>query len=716
MLVDHCQKIINSNSVIRMLHSLQGKEGSQHAAIVYDCFSALHDVSVRVLEERGFVPVQQGSYGGSILYRQSTSGEEIETLDVYISDMSWQFYMLQCCLILSTSSEVKDGDDLWAVKVVGYYDGVEGGEADQIHNEDLREREDIITILDVLSVDDQVGKYDDYTILRHVIVGEMWKGIGSYSSSIIDMSRPPGTSIETWLHATMLGLIGFLTAKRRGMRECKYTERNEGLDSFGREKILIFGLGGTAPLIKSILRYIKRVDILVVEKHQCVIDHIRKYIPLGESSTASVSILHATTDNFIASEEGKGKFSVVLFDAICNNKVSDWMLDAIQPICDQNLASDGCVIMRERLPLNKSTDGDAAYTYRHSIDKVKMVSSHPVLVAAEQSLRAPSPHEVCEDCVIVGSKEGPVDFSLTDWSDVFDNQNILVSMDVGLAQQTSAIKLRNFLSIGEIERLEEVAMLCAARSGLEVRSAGTDAWKVLFLQTNNIFKEELPALYDKIVTAVKDVDAMMFNVMSPSTACNLRVAEYHTQVAPSPGLPDPHHYDMDSMITIDIMLAEPGVDFEGGQFSTLESDGTSKEHFWGKGDAMVFVSHKYHSVSPVTKGVRKVLVLEFWSGRDRQCPHRCESLSSYCKLDKSSYIEEDGDGAVTRPAGESMTVEGEGERGEEKQVIDLPMRLGSSILEDTVVTRVLWQSVSAGGECGEVKLLSRDDEAWDLFE
>ena len=43
---------------------------------------------------------------------------------------------------------------------------------------------------------------------------------------------------------------------------------------------------------------------------------------------------------------------------------------------------------------------------------------------------------------------------------------------------------------------------------------------------------------------------------------SVRVAEYHDQDAPGPGLPDPNHYDQDSAVTIDIMLSEPGVDFE----------------------------------------------------------------------------------------------------------------------------------------------------------
>ena len=52
------------------------------------------------------------------------------------------------------------------------------------------------------------------------------------------------------------------------------------------------------------------------------------------------------------------------------------------------------------------------------------------------------------------------------------------------------------------------------------------------------------------------------------------------------------HYDQGSVLTVDIMLADPS-GFEGGQLSTLEVDGECKQHRFEQGDALVFVSHKY---------------------------------------------------------------------------------------------------------------------------
>jgi predicted 2-oxoglutarate/Fe(II)-dependent dioxygenase YbiX len=43
--------------------------------------------------------------------------------------------------------------------------------------------------------------------------------------------------------------------------------------------------------------------------------------------------------------------------------------------------------------------------------------------------------------------------------------------------------------------------------------------------------------------------------------------------------------------------------------------GTSIEHVAVKGDGMVFVSHKWHSVERVTKGNRKTFIIELWAGK-----------------------------------------------------------------------------------------------------
>lgn len=46
--------------------------------------------------------------------------------------------------------------------------------------------------------------------------------------------------------------------------------------------------------------------------------------------------------------------------------------------------------------------------------------------------------------------------------------------------------------------------------------------------------------------------------------------------------------------------------------------------------ALVFVSHKFHCVTPVTAGRRHVLVMELWEGEERECAHRCERHTGPC--------------------------------------------------------------------------------------
>ena len=71
-------------------------------------------------------------------------------------------------------------------------------------------------------------------------------------------------------------------------------------------------------------------------------------------------------------------------------------------------------------------------------------------------------------------------------------------------------------------------------------------------------------------------------------------------------------------------------DFEGGRFVTAEADGSLTAHRFERGDAIFFVSHKYHSVQPVTRGRRAVLVAALWHGPERRGAHRCEQRPGEC--------------------------------------------------------------------------------------
>ena len=67
------------------------------------------------------------------------------------------------------------------------------------------------------------------------------------------------------------------------------------------------------------------------------------------------------------------------------------------------------------------------------------------------------------------------------------------------------------------------------------------------------------------------------------------------------GLTDLLHYDNDSILTLVVLLNHED-DYDGGVFRTNESDGRQLEHPLRQGDAVCFVSHKYHNVTPLTRG------------------------------------------------------------------------------------------------------------------
>mmetsp|Transcript_4009 Transcript_4009/g.7589 ORF Transcript_4009/g.7589 Transcript_4009/m.7589 type:complete len:109 (-) Transcript_4009:49-375(-) len=79
------------------------------------------------------------------------------------------------------------------------------------------------------------------------------------------------------------------------------------------------------------------------------------------------------------------------------------------------------------------------------------------------------------------------------------------------------------------------------------------------------------------------------------------------------GLEDDYHYDTDSIVTVVVLLKEAD---EGGAFRTLETDGENKVWDLEVGEGVAFLSHKYHNITPVTRGTRESLVVEFWEGGD----------------------------------------------------------------------------------------------------
>eukprot|EP00392_Amoebophrya_sp_AT5.2_P003034 g3039.t1 len=418
-----------------------------------------------------------------------------------------------------------------------------------------------------------------------------------------------------------------------------------------------------------------------------------------------------------------------------------------------------------------------------------------------------------EDVVGVGSFRHKMELSLAEWSEVVvEQEDALVynSRNDGAessssstaaradtqpfelptlreAQRSEVLHMKNVLSSSEIDQIGAFVNLCAdQRIGSEVRSHDektAKAWKVLFLQQELRFQKAFPDLCARLKRRVvetirtsqkekgtescwtrlldqcrsdsdrsSDIDGKVEHEdFVPGVTLNMRVIEYHRQVAPSPGLPDPWHYDQDSIFTLDILLSEAeGMAFEGGQFKTLEYDGNLQEHRFGKqGDAVLFVSHKHHCVQPVTKGERRVLVIEFWPWAERSCGHRCEvAARRACPMEKGKIASSaEAVKSLSTPRNTANTEHAEPQT-ESKQCtaadtkeafrmeggvdvsacLPLPMRLGNVVVssvgeldeEDNagVTHRILWQGneVQAGQIQAVPEKMDTKDDAWDLFD
>ena len=262
----------------------------------------------------------------------------------------------------------------------------------------------------------------------------------------------------------------------------------------------------------------------------------------------------------------------------------------------------------------------------------------------------------------------------------WEDAALAVLPDVEVAQRTSAVRRPQLLSDTDIdELLTSVGKMrkTAGRFGRDaigIQQLGSAPWETLYLHTAGGFPALCAPLRQKLIDAAKAVDleqgwGLLKGREGSCGPIQFRTVEYH-EVTAEGALPDPHHYDGGSLVslatptipsvysslslsdmslsrgscwlfwsgqvTIDIMLQRPGVDFEGGNFTTEEPDGTATIHKFEKGDATFFVSHKYHSVQPVTRGRRAVLVCELWHGPERDCAHRCSKRVGHCDYSVAS--------------------------------------------------------------------------------
>jgi len=182
------------------------------------------------------------------------------------------------------------------------------------------------------------------------------------------------------------------------------------------------------------------------------------------------------------------------------------------------------------------------------------------------------------------------------------------------AQKLHAVIQRNAITMDEISRIRKIG---DQRSENDNKMLRADGHSVSFLQKNGFFEDAEPKILDKIVSIMKETDnrhwKLIANEVEDAENVNIRTIEYHHYIKGG-GLVNKHHSDGGSIVTMVCMLSDPTKDFEGGQLMTWECSEEFKKYNVQQGDMIIFPSHKFHSVSTVTKGERYVLVMELWEG------------------------------------------------------------------------------------------------------
>jgi hypothetical protein len=209
----------------------------------------------------------------------------------------------------------------------------------------------------------------------------------------------------------------------------------------------------------------------------------------------------------------------------------------------------------------------------------------------------------------------------------------LIPLTLEISQNTNVYRKINFLCCKEInillKEIENFNLDIYTNSpGQDYNSNGDPIHVTTYINSNNHFSK-LIWLRDKVINLVHDTNIInKWSFNTKSINFNIRVVEYH-EYKIGASLPDNDHYDKGSLITVDIMLEKAEV---GADFQTLDNNHEYINHEFNNGDALVFVSHKYHRVSELKKGSRKVMVIEFWNGNERYCGHRCDLPYGTCSF------------------------------------------------------------------------------------
>ena len=201
------------------------------------------------------------------------------------------------------------------------------------------------------------------------------------------------------------------------------------------------------------------------------------------------------------------------------------------------------------------------------------------------------------------------------------------------AGKFSVVRTKQFLNLHEIEEIKAAALAMSKLNPVP-------KWDTVYLQNQHYFQNNHRHIYDKIKALVRDVDEEHWGLLQAlektiGNGVNARCIEFHEYSLNARRICGPH-VDTGSLFTVDIMLSCTS-EFEGAKFTTdrLPAEPVdpkarlphTQRHRFEQGDAIVFLSHKLHSVTPIKSGTRNVFVLEFWEGSECQGSHRCMNLS-----------------------------------------------------------------------------------------
>ncbi|KAL9189397.1 hypothetical protein ACHAXT_009072 [Thalassiosira profunda] len=630
----------------------------------------LYEVGGAHLKHHGWVPAgPSAKTTGGILYEHEDTGERSEEPDV-AGGLGWQMRLILSIPVLITPGLLK-GEVVWAATVVYYRHGGEGRSFDLEAAGDGTDC--CVSVIDLLKSDEE----GDSARLRGI--HKRWRGL--YAEAMGEMevsdSTAVGQNLEQWTETTLAGLAA------------------AGEDE-GSPRILVVGLAG-GQLVSFLRRHITNAEIHVVEESQTMVDIAIQHFGLC-SSDLRVSVVDPR--EYLASiRDRQVTFDVVIVN-VCSSE------DAFPPhLLDRQVFTNLVSLLSDRPSATLMVNSGESANAVAALVGDACGRSGQVRILRELLLRDHEAENGGGAVVAAGRREWTL--SVESWQSecMGDGAQVSGSMDVADAQRTQVVRLEKFLSSEEIDNIHKVA-----RSELASFSEGEkrgDAWNVLYLQHNDVFKRRLPDLRQKLLDAARRVDSdSKWHLFDRVDHVNIRVVEYH-QMQDRGELADLKHYDLNSLITMDVMLSEPE-SFEGGDLQTLEANRILTKHTFEQGDALLFVSHKYHCVGRVTSGRRNVMVIEFWHGPERRCNHRCERFGGQiCDRDpgQTSYTRQHP--SLNRTEASSST-------------IPLPFRLGSvsvvSVNDRSQETlELLWEPSGSGTNEKQPSSSVDDKVLCDLF-